>query len=100
MNGSGSPRERCVDRHGAPLRWAARTSRRMKRIDLTAVALAALAAALLVHATARWGPAVFQLGLHNITAAQALLDGREMCTTRGEAFTQWPPLFVWILALG
>jgi len=72
----------------------------MRRFEFGALALGVAAAALVLYATAPHGPALFQLGMHNAVAAESLLRGETMATTRGEVFAQWPPLLPWLLALG
>lgn len=63
-----------------------------------ALALGAVAAALVAGATAEFGPSGWHFAVNNIAAAEGLLDGRGMVTSRGEPFVLWPPLYPLLLA--
>lgn len=69
-------------------------------LDPLAVAVAAGAAALVAAGCWRYGPALYQLGIHSLTAARALLRGETMVASRGEVYAQWPPLHAFVLAAG
>lgn len=72
----------------------------MRRFEIAVFVLGAAAAALVLWATAPHGPAMYQLGMHNAVAAECLLRGETMLTTRGDVFAQWPPLLPLLFALG
>jgi len=68
------------------------------REDLLLLALPAAGALLVACALAPYGPALDQVGLHSLAAASSLLGGDVVRTSRGEAFTIWPPLLPALLA--
>lgn len=66
---------------------------------VTVSGLAFLGALLLAWSLSTYGPAMGQTGLHNIAAAESLLSGEPLVTSRGELFTLWPPLMPLLFAL-
>jgi hypothetical protein len=63
--------------------------------------LPALAGALgLAWSLSTYGPSMSQTGLHNVAAAESLLSGAPLETSRGELFTLWPPLMPLVFAAG
>lgn len=54
----------------------------------------------LAWALSTYGPSMAQTGLHNVAAAESLLSGAPLETSRGELFTLWPPLMPLAFAAG
>jgi hypothetical protein len=59
-----------------------------------------LGAALVVYATAPWGPGVNETALHNFAAAERHRRSRAQAFGRGEPYVLWPPLTPALFALG
>lgn len=69
------------------------------RIAVSAAAALALAA-LVLHATARFGPGVSPDSVYYLSAARSLAGGEGLTTFEGRPLVDWPPLFPALLAAG